>query len=256
MTIRQIIKRGLLKLKVKYPHEEEDNFFFNLQNFKDYFEKKNDQSKNFENFLLYISKNGSLSKAQLFQDLLVDFFLNKEKGYFCEVGACDGLVHSNTYFLEKNKKWSGILCEPASFWIEKLKTNRPGSIIETSPVFSISGININFKEQKGGRSFIDTSNKNRNEDTKKLNTISLNDLFTKNNVKEIDYLSIDTEGTEFEILKSLNFEIYRPKLITIEHNYKDYRKKIFNFLQKKKYKRIFKSVSRFDDWYLDNLFFD
>ena len=78
MTIRQIIKKGLLKLRVKYPHEEEDNFFFNLQNFKDYFEKKNDQSKNFENFLLYISKNGSLSKAQLFQDLLVDFFLNKE----------------------------------------------------------------------------------------------------------------------------------------------------------------------------------
>ena len=75
-------------------------------------------------------------------------------------------------------------------------------------------------------------------------------------MKEIDYLSIDTEGTEFEILKSLNFEIYRPKVITIEHNYKDYRKKIFNFLQEKKYKRVFKNVSRFDDWYIDNLIFD
>ena len=62
-------------------------------------------------------------------------FLDKEKGYFCEVGACDGLIHSNTYFLEKNKQWSGILCEPASFWIEKLKVNRPDCIIESSPIF-------------------------------------------------------------------------------------------------------------------------
>ena len=43
--------------------------------------------------------------------------------------------------------------------------------------FSISGININFKEQKGGRAFIDTSNKNRNEDTKKLNTISAEESY-------------------------------------------------------------------------------
>ena len=192
----------------------------------------------------------------MFQDLLVDFLLNKEKGYYCEVGACDGLVHSNTYFLEKNKKWSGILCEPASFWIEKLKLNRPNSIIETLPIFSISDQIINFKEVEGGRSFIENRKKNQNENIKELNTISLNDLFSKNNVKEIDYLSIDTEGTEFEILETLNFEIYRPKIITIEHNYKNYRKRIFKFLEKKKYKRIFKSVSRFDDWYIDNLFFD
>ena len=122
--------------------------------------------------------------------------------------------------------------------------------------FSISDEKIKFKEQRGGRSFIDTNKKNQNENIKELNTISLNDLFSKNNIKEIDYLSIDTEGTEFEILKSLNFEIYRPKVITIEHNYKDYRKKIFNFLQEKKYKRVFKNVSRFDDWYIDNLIFD
>ena len=83
--------------------------------------------------------------------------------------------------------------------------------------FSISDEKIKFKEQRGGRSFIDTNKKNQNENIKELNTISLNDLFSKNNMKEIDYLSIDTEGTEFEILKSLNFEIYRPKVITIEH---------------------------------------
>ena len=41
---------------------------------KNYFEKQNEQNKNFENFILYVCKNGSLSKAQLFQDLFVDFF--------------------------------------------------------------------------------------------------------------------------------------------------------------------------------------
>ena len=201
-------------------------------------------------FFFNIYKNNNDSKSQLFQDLLVDLILDKDNGYFCEVGACDGIVHSNSYFLENKRNWRGILCEPASFWIEKLKVNRPNAIIETSPIFANSNINVNFIEKPGGRSFINLDNNKKKTISNAFNTISLNNLFEKYNVSEIDYLSIDTEGTEFEILKNFNFEKYKPKIITVEHNYKDYRKKIFNLLTKKKYIRIFKSLSRFDDWYV------
>ena len=47
----------------------------------------------------------------------------------------------------------------------------------------------------------------------------------KNNL--LDYLSVDTEGSEYEILKDLNFELYSPKIITVEHNYDKQKETIF-----------------------------
>ena len=251
MKIKQIIKKILLNFKIKYPHDKEDDLNFNIQKFKHLFEISNNNEISFENFIFNIQKKNNFSKSQLYQDVLVDLIINKDNGFFCEVGACDGIIHSNSYFLENKRNWKGILCEPASFWIEKLKTNRPNAIIETSPVFSNSNMRVNFVEKPGGRSFIDVNN-NISEIVKNdINSISLNDLFKKYNVSEIDYLSIDTEGTEFEILKNFNFDKYKPKIITVEHNYKEYRKMIFNLLEKNNYKRIFKTISRFDDWYVD-----
>ena len=83
--------------------------------------------------------------------------------------------------------------------------------------------------------------------------VSLIDLLnTYNAPKNIDYLSIDTEGSEFEIIKNLDFNKFRPCTITIEHNYeKIKRNKILNLLTKNNYLRVFKQVSRFDDWYID-----
>jgi len=251
MTIKQIIKKILLNSKIKFPYYKEDDLTFNIQQFKELFETSKNNEISLENFIFNIQKKNNLSKSQLYQDILIDLILDKDNGFFCEVGACDGIVHSNSYFLENNRNWKGILCEPASFWIEKLKINRPNSIIETSPIFSNSNLSVDFIEKPGGRSYINLDNNPKETIKNDINSISLNDLFKKYNVSEIDYLSIDTEGTEFEILKNFNFQKHRPKTITVEHNYKDYRKKIFNLLKKNNYKRIFKAISRFDDWYVD-----
>ena len=256
MTIKKIITKTLKKLKVKYPYSEEDNFNFDIQLLKNSLKgeiEDNDGEKNIEKFFFHIFKNFKFSKSQLFQDLFVDFILKKETGFYCEVGACDGKIHSNTYYLEYNKKWKGILCEPAHFWLNDLKNNRPNAIIETSPIFTSSNIDVEFFERPGGRSFINQLDiRKENQKSEKMKSISLNDLFTKNNVNSIDYLSLDTEGSEYDILKSLDFFKFRPKIITIEHNYKKYREKVFSCLIKNDYKRVFKSISRFDDWYIDN----
>lgn len=79
-------------------------------------------------------------------------------------------------------------------------------------------------------------------------TISLTDLLEKYNApKQIDYLSIDTEGSELEILKSFDFKKYDISIITCEHNYTEDRHKIFELLTNNGYIRVFMKLSEFDD---------
>ena len=66
----------------------------------------------------------------------------------------------------------------------------------------------------------------------------------------IDYLSIDTEGSEYDILKSVNFDKWEFRIITVEHNYTANRNLIYNLLTANGYKRIFENISLMDDWYV------
>lgn len=52
----------------------------------------------------------------------------------------------------------------------------------------------------------------------KIKSYNLNDLLLKKNIENVDYLNIDTEGTEMSILRSINFDNIKPILITIEDN--------------------------------------
>jgi FkbM family methyltransferase len=84
-----------------------------------------------------------------------------------------------------------------------------------------------------------------------VQTISLNDLLIKHQApKYIDYLSIDTEGSEYEILKAFNFNEFSIQIITVEHNYSPQRELIFALLTSHGYKRKYENISEFDDWYV------
>ena len=79
------------------------------------------------------------------------------------------------------------------------------------------------------------------------------DLLKKYNApKEIDYLSIDTEGSEFEILNAFDFDAYKIKVITCEHNFTPMREEIYKLLGSKGYVRKYQEFSQFDDWYVLN----
>jgi FkbM family methyltransferase len=200
------------------------------------------------------------SKSETGQDLFVLEQLNfKKGGYFVEFGATNGIDISNTYLLEKEFGWHGILAEPAKYWHSFLKKNRNCNI-ETNCVWKSSNDTILFRETNAPE--LSTVNLYYNKDSHKNNrrigkiynvdTISLNDLLAKYNApKKIDYLSIDTEGSEFEILSKLNFSKYSFKIITCEHNFNNSRNKIFNLLTINGYKRIYENLSRQDDWYIN-----
>ena len=97
--------------------------------------------------------------------------------------------------------------------------------------------------------------KARNEEgfTVKVPTISLNDVFIKYfNGEKIDYMSVDTEGSELLILSKFNFEKYGPKIVTVEHNFTSAQKNLDNLFKENNYKRFFPQQTQFDSWYIRN----
>lgn len=199
------------------------------------------------------------SNSQLNQELFVLAQLNfKKNGYFVEFGAANGLLASNTYLLEKKFGWSGILAEPAKCWHELLVKNR-NSNIETSCVWKNSGSKLNFEEVTVPElstlsefSSSDGHHQNRKKSISyEVSTISLIDLLTKYDApKYIDYLSIDTEGSEYEILSAFDFKKYIFRVITCEHNFTNMREKIYDLLVSNGYSRVYENISNYDDWYI------
>ena len=201
------------------------------------------------------------SKAQLKQDMFVlDELGYKRDGYFVEFGATNGVDFSNTYLLENEMGWKGILAEPAKVWHDALVANRK-CCISFDCVWSKSHEELEFNEVGAADlstidvfSAVDEHAKTRTEGKKyNVYTVSLLDLLNKHKApKEIDYLSIDTEGSEFEILNAFDFDAYKFKVITCEHNYTPMREKLADLLTSKGYTRKYPEYSRFDDWYVLN----
>lgn len=194
------------------------------------------------------------SYSQLNQDLwVVDVLSGKRNGVFVDVGAFDGIQLSNTYLLEKEYDWTGICIEANTSTFNKLKTNRKcpcvnellSDVSDKSVSFqylgeySFSGQNI-FKYDIES---IRASNTISDTQVCTMKTSTLNDVLDKNNIpKVIDYLSIDVEGMEFDILKTFDFKKYHINVITVEHNAAhigmEYRNKLFDLLTRKGFKFV------------------
>lgn len=199
------------------------------------------------------------SRSQLRQDLFVLSELGyKRNGYFVEFGATNGVDLSNTHLLEKEFGWSGLLAEPARLWHADLAKNRSAridqrcvwkksneslvfnetSFAELSTLDQYSASDMHAQARAGGKRY-------------SVNTITLMDLFEEHGTpREIDYLSIDTEGSEFEILEVFDFNKYDIRVITCEHNFTPMRDKIHDLLRRNGFVRKYEKLSQFDDWYV------
>jgi FkbM family methyltransferase len=207
------------------------------------------------------------SKSQLGQDIfaLAHTLRNRQTkhGFFVEIGASDGVRFSNTWLMEKHLGWQGILAEPAKSRHLELKRNRTCHI-DTRAVFEETGILMNFLDidSKSGYaelsglkdySLNDDRGSIRNEMATHydVSTVSLNDLFaTYNAPPYINFLSIDTEGSELQVLNSVDLNQYSFDVICIEHNFnKIIQDKIYKLLSKAGYTRVHQESSAWDDWY-------
>lgn len=202
--------------------------------------------------------------SQLNQDLWVlDFFRNKKNGVFVDVGAFDGVNLSNTYLLEKDYGWTGLCVEANSATFEKLKksrdcvcvnemlSNKAGKVVslqrmgELSFGDSTNVFNIDVQKMKSTNAELDTSVEHHVTNTL-VKVLDTNGVSTT-----IDYLSIDVEGMELEILESFDFSKYHVNLITIEHNAAHigmkYRNELYDLLSSKGF-RFMKGNDNVQGW--------
>lgn len=200
------------------------------------------------------------SPSQLGADIWALCELNELRdGFFVEFGAGDGHFLSNTWLLEAHYGWTGILAEPNASTIERLRSHRPNCTIDPRAVYREGGttqtlvvadigvlssltqfaeLDMHAEARQGGAEI-------------EVETVTLDQLLDDHNAPErINYLSVDTEGGELEILEGFDFERRTVDLISVEHSYLPKREEIHELLVSRGYARRFEEFSKFDDWYV------
>jgi FkbM family methyltransferase len=201
------------------------------------------------------------ASGENFQDLFVALLLgDREGGFFVEFGATDGVAGSNTLMFERQLGWDGIVAEPARVWHRKLARNRTCAIAHEC-VWSTSGDEVEFCEV-GDTGFSTIArfaeadghaSKRQRSAFYSVPTISLDDLLARHNAPDIiDFLSLDTEGSELEILNAFSFDRYRVSALIVEHRFGANRDAIKELLTSKGMTRVLPDLSKYDDWYVAN----
>lgn len=194
----------------------------------------------------------ALSKAQLFQDIWAQHELGwKRDGFFVEFGAADGEHFSNSWMLEKHFGWTGIIAEPNPDFHEALRANRDCTLLFEC-IYSTSGLSVPFRRHTVGefsRVWLEPASEAHR--IVQVPTITLNDALKANGApRVIDFMSIDTEGSELDILEGFDFDAWDVRTLCVEHNMTPARDQISKLLKSHGYKRRFAEISRFDDWYV------
>lgn len=161
------------------------------------------------------------STSQFGQDIHVlhTIYKNKPTGYFIEVGAYNGIESSNTYILEQ-LGWKGICVECNPKYYNELVNNRK-TINFPYAVYTRNNDTMDFFDS-GGYAGLVVTNKHLhivNDPIIKVQTKTLPSILDEANAPNfIEYLSLDTEGSEFDILSTHDFEKYKFGYICVEHN--------------------------------------
>ena len=186
------------------------------------------------------------------EDLFIkDFFENDNEGYYVDVGSYHPFFWNNTYLLYK-KKWNGVNIDANPLSTELFNIARKDDYN-----FNVAVTNQNKNKIKlfyrRKMNVLNTTDENfakRNfpngYESRDIECLSLNNILEKTRFKNkiIDFLNVDVENTEKDVLESLNFDIYKPKLICVEiheENKESFKNNpTFKFLDEKGYKIVWK----------------
>jgi len=173
-------------------------------------------------------------KSQYQQDLWLDnhIFHGKRNGTFVDIGAYDGFDISNTFHFDTVSDWEGICIEPNPLTFKELEKNR-NCILENCAIGDEEG-ELDFVAIYGGGAsgsgFDDPTGKVRETaitetardgatwEIMKVPTFRLDTILDKYNYKIVDYCSIDVEGFEINVVKSINWNNYYIQYLTVEKN--------------------------------------
>lgn len=187
-----------------------------------------------------------MTHAQAGQDLwVVEMLKGRRDGFYVDIGAHDGLVHSNTLLLERDYGWNGVCVEPQDVPFEQLAAARRAACVQTAVL-----------DYDGAVAFMNdhVSSSGTIVPCMTLTTV----LEAVDAPRTIDYLSIDVEGSELEVLNGLDFNAYTVNLITIEHNLylrgPEHKDAIYSLLTALDFERVCEDVvapgyGAYEDWF-------
>jgi FkbM family methyltransferase len=175
-------------------------------------------------------------KSQYLQDVLLDRWLfdGMRGGTFIDIGAHDGVTYSNSFFFETVRDWQGIAIEPNPDSFAKAAASRTCTVLnccvgpenETVRFLKISGysemlsgILDNYHSEHRERVEQELAQFGGSAEVIPVATRNLNGIVAENELSEITYLSIDTEGSELPILQSIDFKRLFVHAITVEYNF-------------------------------------
>ena len=190
-------------------------------------------------------------------------FRGHRNGVFFDVGAYDGHTLSNTLFFERERGWTGVHCEPIPEVFAKLMINRPCAVNlnvavaetngeadffrNTACSEMLSGLVDEYDPRHAQR--VLASNETQEEARTmviKVPTRRMDTICEEANIKRINYLSIDVEGGEMSVIKSMDFDKVFVDALSVENNYADTGKVIEAYLKEKGYEVVHRC--------LDNIF--
>ncbi len=164
---------------------------------------------------------------------IVENLCNTDKGFFVDIGAHDGITGNNTKYFE-DKGWSGICIEPIPSVFEQLKINRTCQVDDcaiwkstgttdflalTGYTEMLSGIMSDYDPRHFQRVQRELHQHGGTKTLIKVKTKKFSDILQEGTT--IDFLSIDTEGSEMSILNNIDFSKYNIKVVCIENNFMD-----------------------------------
>ena len=180
---------------------------------------------------------------------VINYFKNKTKGFYVDVGCYHPIHRNNTYLLHK-KDWDGINIDTSQFSIDLFDYMRPNDLNYNCAISNKNEIiKLFYQKELSQLSTTESAQAKKvfqgNIKEKEIQAFTLDEILNKSKYKnsKIDFLDIDVEGADLKVLEGLSFEKFKPELICVEIHAKEINEsKIYKFLVDKKYKIIWSGV--------------
>ena len=180
---------------------------------------------------------------------VINYFKNKTKGFYVDVGCYHPIHRNNTYLLYK-KNWNGINIDTSQFSIDLFDYMRPNDLNYNCAISNKNEIiKLFYQKELSQLSTTESIQAEKvfqgNVKEKEIQAFTLDEILNKSKYKnsKIDFLDIDVEGADLKVLEGLSFEKFKPELICVEiHARKINESEIYKFLVNKKYKLIWSGV--------------
>ena len=223
-----------------------DSLFYNISKKSKFFKRI------YIYYNIYIRNIKFLFKSSQFNEDLKILKIFKEKGFYVDVGCYHPVRYNNTYKMFK-LGWKGMNIDLNPLSIELFNVARPNDINICTAVSNKNVGNLYFDHElspqntleKNHVDFFKKTFHTKIKKTKKIRTKKLSEIFRKHKIFKVDFLNIDAEGHELNILKSINLKKFDIKVICIEilkHNLKAIieSKKVIKCLKKNGFKFKFR----------------